>query len=348
MVRSTSSRAMLLILVLAALTALSNAHHMMTSITINGVNQGDGACLRIPKNTDPFMDVSSNDMACNIGGGNKVTKTCAASAGASVTVQWRTWPDGSHNDPIDVSHQGPCSVYMKKMGNNGTGTAAGSGWFKIWNDGVVNGQFCTDRLRKNNGTMTLKIPQDIEGGYYLFRAEHLALHEAKDIGGAQWYMGCAQLFVYSTGGTYKPQTVSIPGYVKATDPGVHFDYWNNMHPTNYQIPGPAPITTTQSGGGQVKVQSFNKGYSECIVSNGNWCGVSVPSFKNEDECYSSTEQCWNQASTCYSSAQATGDAGCREWENVCTSYQDHCSSCEDNNSCSGTFPPFNPSKSYRN
>lgn len=98
---------------------------------------------------------------------------------------------------------------------------------------------------------------------------------------------CAQLFVYSTGGTYSPPTVSIPGYVKATDPGVHFDYWNNMHPTNYQTPGPSVVISPQtSNPSKPQIVPFNKGYSECLVSNGNWCGVSVPSFKSEDECYS--------------------------------------------------------------
>lgn len=79
---------------------------------------------------------------------------------------------------------------MKKMGENGTGNAAGDGWFKIvhtllpvlllllrpqeadgalqWEDGVVDGSFCTDRLIKNDGKMTLKIPQYLQGCVYLF------------------------------------------------------------------------------------------------------------------------------------------------------------------------------------
>ncbi|KAL7274969.1 hypothetical protein RUND412_002100 [Rhizina undulata] len=325
-------------MMLAIFAVHVHGHHMFTTLSIDGVDQGDGTCIRVPPTTSPVKDVTSDDMACNVNGDTGVARICSANAGSTVTLQWRTWPDGSEDTPIDTSHQGPCSVYMKRVNNATTDTGSGSGWFKIWTDGYQDGAFCTDRLIANGGKMTVKIPKDLAAGQYLLRGEHLALHEAQNVGGAQWYIGCAQLFVYSTGGSASPKSVSIPGYVTATDPGVLFNYWANEHPTNYVIPGPAAYTPTSAGGG-VRVQSASAPVQgQCLVANANWCAVSVPSFTNEATCYSSTENCWNQLSTCYSTAPATGHTGCTKYEAICTSFQTYCATCGAARNCNGNFP----------
>lgn len=43
------------------------------------------------------------------------------------------------------------------------------------------------------GLMEVTIPGDIEAGDYLIRGEAIALHEAYRVGGAQPYVGCAEL-----------------------------------------------------------------------------------------------------------------------------------------------------------
>ena len=43
-------------------------------------------------------------------------------------MQWRTWPDNTQDSPLDISHKGPCAVYMKKMGDNGSGNVGGGGF----------------------------------------------------------------------------------------------------------------------------------------------------------------------------------------------------------------------------
>jgi cellulase len=88
------------------LMSSTNAHHMLTNIIIGGVDQGDGNSMRIPPNTDPVVNVQSTDMTCNVGGLKSVRKAVSIDAGRSVTLQWRTWPDGSQNAPIADSHQG--------------------------------------------------------------------------------------------------------------------------------------------------------------------------------------------------------------------------------------------------
>ncbi|KAI5848282.1 glycosyl hydrolase family 61-domain-containing protein [Tricharina praecox] len=312
------------------------AHHMVSNVWIDGVNQGAGTCMRTPLDTSPMTDITASTMACNVNGNRKFEITCPANAGSTVTIQWRTWPDGSNDSPIDVSHQGPCAVYMKRMGDNGDGEVAGGGWFKIWQDGFRDGEFCTERLRKNGNRMVVKIPEDLAGGYYTLRAEHLALHQAQSVGGAQWYVGCAQLFLYSTGGNTKPgNTVSIPGYVSAQHPGVHYDYWLKKG-AGYKMPGPEPYVKTNSGGGNpIKVPFTPHKYGECLVKNANWCAVSPPAHNNEVSCWKASQNCWKQLDTCYAEAPITGNKGCKEWEKRCENYLTACHKCTQNG-CQGS------------
>ena len=51
---------------------------------------------------------------------------------------------------------------------------------------------------------------------YLVRSEHIALHGASNVGGAQIYISCAQINV-TGGGSGKPSPlVAFPGAYKAT------------------------------------------------------------------------------------------------------------------------------------
>lgn len=79
---------------------------MITNIYVNGVDQGIGSCIRIPPTTGPVVNVWSDDMACNVGGSKPLDKFASIGAGDNVSFKWRTWPDGSQEVPIDVSHQG--------------------------------------------------------------------------------------------------------------------------------------------------------------------------------------------------------------------------------------------------
>jgi hypothetical protein len=57
---------------------LAFGHHMISNIFIDGVNQGQGSCLRLPPNTNPLKDLKSTQIACNVGGDKKVALTCLA------------------------------------------------------------------------------------------------------------------------------------------------------------------------------------------------------------------------------------------------------------------------------
>ena len=89
--------------------------------------------------------------------------------------------------------------------------------------------------------MSIYIPGDLSGGYYLVRPELLALHEAdKNPPDPQFYIGCAQIFLQSNSVAVPSSnfTVSIPGYVNAGDASVDFNIYNPAWP--YPMIGPTP------------------------------------------------------------------------------------------------------------
>lgn len=105
-----------------------------------------------------------------------VAFTCPAAAGAELAMEFREWADGSNAGSIDGSHKGPCSVYLKAVSNMKTDSAAGGGWFKIWEDGYdeATKQWCTEKLIADGGHLRVNIPDSLPSGYYLVRPELLA------------------------------------------------------------------------------------------------------------------------------------------------------------------------------
>jgi cellulase len=89
------------------------------------------------------------------------------------------------------------------------------------------------------------MPSCVAPGQYLLRAEMIALHSASTTGGAQFYMGCAQINV-SGSGSKIGNTVSFPGAYKADDAGIKLSIYNAQgqpkgNGTPYKIPGPAKL-----------------------------------------------------------------------------------------------------------
>ncbi len=63
--------------------------------------------------------------------------------------------------------------------------------------------------------VTTKIPSCIPAGDYLLRVEHIALHSASSVGGAQTYISCAQLTITGGGSTMPTGLVPFPGACKS-------------------------------------------------------------------------------------------------------------------------------------
>ena len=158
-----------------------------------------------------------------------MARIASVNAGSNLTFEYRAVPDVSAVSggvSIDPNHKGPCAIYMKKVtDSSASNNAAGDGWFKIMEDGYdsVAGKWCTEKLIPNDGHLSATVPSDLAPGYYLVRPELLALHQAdKTPPDPQFYVGCAQIFLNSSGSATPPNTVAIPGYVNMSTPGTSF------------------------------------------------------------------------------------------------------------------------------
>ena len=320
-------------LLLAALAAPSALAHTVWSVLyVDGLSQGDGAALRMrmdPKVASyPLVDYASNDMACNVDGTKGVNYVSSVKDGSTLTFEMRSWPDDPSKMPLDRPHYGPCAVYLKKVDSAKNDKAAGDGWFKLMDDGyhADSDTWCTDRLIDNKGRLSVELPAGLQGGYYLARPEVVALHNASE-GAAQFYTGCAQIFLESTGDLVPESTIAIPGpeYVTAGQSSVKFNIYVGKN-AEYQVPGPAVANFThgaRAAGAQTE-QDEGKVPADCIAQNANWCGKEVASYSDETGCWASGEACWTQGKACWAAAPPTGGAVCELWNDKCQGINDEC------------------------
>ncbi|KAF2626774.1 lytic polysaccharide monooxygenase [Macroventuria anomochaeta] len=308
------------------------AHTAFTDFYVDSVPQGDGVAMRMSTNvehsTAPISSLGSDDMACNVGGSKGVSRVQSVSDGATLSFEIRAWPADASKERLDRGHKGPCAVYLKKVSSAIEDTAAGDGWFKIFEHGYDSStdRWCSDEVIDNNGLLNVKLPANLERGNYLARPELLALHAAND-NDPQFYTGCAQIFLESDGNLVPESTVSIPGYVDYGEPSTSFDIYNKDAST-YEMPGPkiAKLTANSAANdasGQT-TQTEGQKPAGCLVENANWCGTEVSDYTTEKGCWASAEECWQQAETCFDEAPITGSAGCTLWQTKCQGINDQC------------------------
>ncbi|KAK4124095.1 lytic polysaccharide monooxygenase [Parathielavia appendiculata] len=217
----------------------ANAHYTFPKTKVNGVTSAEWETIRITENHyshGPVQDVNSASMTCyerDVGKG--APKTVSVQAGGTVTFTVDT----------SIGHPGPLHFYLAKVPAGKTAATfdgKGAVWFKIYQDGP-SGLGTSKITWPSDGKteVSVQIPSCVANGEYLLRVEHIALHSAGSLGGAQLYISCAQINV--TGGTGTLNTgslVSFPGAYKATDPGILFQlYWPT--PTSYINPGPPVV-----------------------------------------------------------------------------------------------------------
>ncbi|KAK4466169.1 family 61 putative glycoside hydrolase, partial [Cladorrhinum samala] len=321
------------LLSLGLASTFASAHTVLTTIFIDGQNQGDGTCIRMgvdpERVTFPISSIDSPDMACGFNGDTPVAFTCPAKAGSTITMAFRAWADDSSRGPIDISHVGSISVYLKHL-SSPSSSASGSGWFKIYHSGYSQSAkaWSAETLIKNNGLLTTDLPSSLPSGDYLLRTEVLALQNYPE---TQFFVNCAQLRIASgTAATAasipSDKTVSIPGHVKADDKGLTYNIFEiDPVASPYPIPGPKPYfptTTTTAAGTNTKATDSSSGSQlsqdglvpkTCILKNANWCAAEIPDFSGEDECWASSDNCWKQVEACYNSAPPSGGKGCKLW-----------------------------------
>ncbi|KAL2068597.1 hypothetical protein VTL71DRAFT_14934 [Oculimacula yallundae] len=227
---------MKLLTTIAALTTVANAHYTFPSIISNGVTTPEWVNVRPWTGSylnGPVTNISSLDIRCNADGSTNFVKTLAVTAGTTLGFKANS----------AITHPGVMQFYMAKVpagSSADTWDGSGSVWFKVFNDGPVFGNSITWPTEgKPSASFTL--PKSLPNGEYLVRAEHIALHSAATIGGAQFYISCAQISVTGGGSGTPGPLVAFPGAYKVTDPGIQISiYW--PIPTSYTPPGPAVWT----------------------------------------------------------------------------------------------------------
>lgn len=135
------------------------------------------------------------------GQGANATQTVTAGS----TVGFRVDPS--------IQHPGPLQFYLAKVPSGQTAaTFSGEGnvWFKIYEEHPTITTSAITFASSGLTTVSVTIPSCVAAGDYLLRVEHIALHGASSQGGAQFYIGCAQLKVTGSG-TKTFTGVSIPG-----------------------------------------------------------------------------------------------------------------------------------------
>ncbi|KAJ4412888.1 hypothetical protein N0V82_008688 [Gnomoniopsis sp. IMI 355080] len=223
----------------AAFASTALAHYNFEALIVNDNVTSAYEYVRSTTNSNsPVTDVTSQDFICNAGGLDadimSKTSTYTVQAGDSVGFTINS----------NIGHPGPLHVYMSKAPDSTTAQDyKGAGdWFKVYSlttssitdEGLQWATYVDGGI--NNFTFTL--PEDLAAGEYLMRAEHIALHGASTKGGAQFYLGCAQLKVEGSGTSTPTDTVSIPGVYDGTEPGILINIYYPV-PTNYTDPGPA-------------------------------------------------------------------------------------------------------------
>ncbi|KKK13233.1 hypothetical protein ARAM_000578 [Aspergillus rambellii] len=327
---------------LSLLLPLVAGHTTFTTLYVDGVNQGDGVCVRMNRDvstaTFPIEPLANRAMACGYDGEKAVTRVCSANSTSTLTFEFRDYPDASSPGSIDPSHRGPCAVYMKRVDDaTEDNNAAGDGWFKIWELGYdsPSGKWCTEKLIDNNGLLSVEIPADIRGGDYLVRPELLALQSAQDTPrDPQFYVGCAQVFVQSDGDA-QPETVSIDENTYNLDmEALTYNIFETPLKLPYPSFGPAVYTPGSANGSDgsterkatESVQTKGLKPEGCILVRDDWCGFEVPSYDTQDGCWASSKHCWDQSDVCWHTALPTGNKNCEIWQQKCTTIDDNCSS----------------------
>ncbi|KAF8310074.1 hypothetical protein DL93DRAFT_2099611 [Clavulina sp. PMI_390] len=204
--------------------AASVADWQYVRMTQNHYSQGP-----VTDVTDPLLRCYENDTA-------SATSTTTATAG-------NTYSFGADQA---IYHPGYTAVYMAQVSDL-TSESAGDGsvWFKIFEDAPVYDASLSDFYVFPDETatsVTFTIPKALPSGNYLIRVEQIALHVASSYGGAQFYIGCAQVQVTGGGSGSPSPLVAIPGVYTGYEPGILINIYEANPNGTYISPGPAVWT----------------------------------------------------------------------------------------------------------
>ncbi|KAJ3057065.1 hypothetical protein HK097_001034 [Rhizophlyctis rosea] len=197
-------RSVLLLAVASALGA--NAHYHIQ--TFNGGTTGLRQHYRQSGEIDSPItgnDINSDAIVC---GFNKPLSTPATAvnvnAGSTATVTYSP----------NVFHPGPFQVYASRS------TTPPFSWAKVYENWTFKSG--TTQFQDQLGSsFSFPIPAGMASGRWLLRVEHNAMHQASQVGGAQFYVRCIDINVVNGGSVSSPSpAISLPGGYTSSTTGV--------------------------------------------------------------------------------------------------------------------------------
>ncbi|OAL56694.1 hypothetical protein IQ07DRAFT_495634 [Pyrenochaeta sp. DS3sAY3a] len=212
--------------------ALQPRHYTFPSL-VGDSKSWDSVRTTVNKDSNAGLsDVSSDQIRCYTTANTRAPSVRSVAAGSSV---------GFTASP-NIFHQGPLLFYLAKVPDGETAaTWAGTGnvWFKIFEEKAQSQNGGLSWASLNKGSVSVTIPKNTPSGDYLLRIEHIALHQASNTNGAQFYISCAQIKVTGGGSGTPGPLVSFPGAYKSSDPGIKVNIYSAK---SYTAPGPAVWT----------------------------------------------------------------------------------------------------------
>ncbi|KAG7095291.1 hypothetical protein E1B28_006060 [Marasmius oreades] len=212
--------------------------------------------------------------------------------GDKMTFDWRDG-DGNKHWPHDM---GPMLTYMAPCGNRPCNEfdPMDAKWFKIQETGMLPDRTWKQADLKHGDTIHAVIPNNLASGNYLVRSEIIALHNANEKHGAEFYVDCVQIRVggNKSGKPADKDVVKFPGAYSDEDPGIWVPkIYDGLQPSDYVIPGPriAPFITGNSDGSASILDSSaeeGKGYQQSNSSDGT---VPTSVSEDNDDCDDSSE-----------------------------------------------------------
>ncbi|KAK4638918.1 hypothetical protein QC761_703390 [Podospora bellae-mahoneyi] len=197
-------------------------------------------------------------------------------AGETVHIQWNGWP---------IGHVGPVLAYIAPCLNTADGCGSVSKtnlrWTKLddsdpvlapgepgtW--GSPAGKWATDVMIARNNSWQVEIPRGLKPGPYVLRHEIIALHYAKDKGGAQNYPVCMNLWVEApvpavpVPEPFKLDSFDARGFYKETDEGILIDVSASL--TGYVVPGPTVAPQARPVGHEQQRQMMSRANGTPVV-----------------------------------------------------------------------------------
>ncbi|KAJ1303501.1 hypothetical protein OPQ81_011687 [Rhizoctonia solani] len=187
-----------------------------------GVTGANKSPIRGIADQSPVKDLQSKDLICGPGA---TPGSVVASAKPGDTLVY-SWANAVAEDGNWIHDTGPMMTYFAQVPAGQTAdtfTGEGAKWFKTDEVGKKNNKWVQASLM-SGATFKTKIPETVPNGDYLVRHEIIALHNAENKDGVEFYPSCFQVRIKNSNAgnatVIANPTLSFPGAYTANDPGL--------------------------------------------------------------------------------------------------------------------------------